>query len=334
MKTEGGRRRSVAPSANTAATRSSKRLGIAFTVGAMLLLAAAGWGTSLDSTCALCHSEHTAALDSTAHTHVSCYDCHVESAWKLPERKAAELFRMYPRALGGVRLDGPGQPLSRTGCTKCHDNGPAGTLESGGLRINHEACAGEPGRCGDCHGGVAHGDVVRWSRTPVMDDCLACHDEYGASLECDTCHDGKLELQRLASGPWQVTHGPNWQATHGMGNLGTCTACHEPAKCVGCHNTEVPHPEAYLNTHGKDAVKPDAKCLDCHRTKGWCTSCHGVEMPHPNGFLPRHSEAAEGYNDPVCHACHAPADCRNCHVSHVHPGLSPEWLEQLRGTTK
>lgn len=319
----GGRRDGVAPS-TTRALSGMRTRWIAWGTAASLavVLVTGGWYSSLDATCASCHGEQAARVADSAHTSTACYDCHLDSAWDFVDRKGSELFRMYPRAIGGVKLDGPGRRVSRAACTKCHANAPSGVLESKGLRIKHDRCAEEPSPCDTCHGAVAHGEAVRWRRAAIMDDCLACHERTGSPVECDTCHSGRLERDRVTTGPWQVTHGPRWQQTHGMGDLDSCAACHEPAKCVSCHKIEVPHRTDIYNSHGKLAAREDPGCPTCHTNASWCTSCHGMEMPHPAGFLKAHAKSSRSRQDSRCLACHAPEDCVNCHEAHVHPGMT------------
>lgn len=318
---ESGRRERVARSLSS--RMRAVPAWVPFAVSALigLLIAGSAAVTSLDSTCVRCHSVHGTTLARTAHASVSCYGCHLDGGvWGFIEQKSSETFRMYPASLQGAALSGPGRRVPRSTCIRCHESLPADILEKGGIRIRHDACAAPPEGCDTCHNTIAHAEAVRWPREPVMDQCVACHGQYGATVKCDACHAGKLQQARLTSGPWQVTHGPRWQQTHGMGDLSTCTACHEPSKCVKCHRTEIPHPADFFRTHGRQALNEDARCTQCHATKGWCTSCHGTEMPHKDGFLKTHSKSASSPSDKTCRRCHGEADCKNCHEAHTHPG--------------
>lgn len=328
-----GRRTGAAPSVDRRRRALRDWLITGGVVLCVALVAFGFWDTSQSSTCASCHTEQAERLAGSQHATLSCYDCHLDSPWSYLEQKNEEFLRMYPRAVSGVTLDGPGRRVSREACSRCHGNGPYGTHEGKGLRVSHDDCAPIPTLCDTCHGTIAHGDAVRWSRTAVMDDCLACHQTVNAPVKCETCHAGKLGRERLTSGPWQVTHGAQWRDTHGMGNLATCATCHPDAKCIKCHKTEIPHQEGFFNTHGKQALVKDAKCLDCHTNKSWCTSCHGSEMPHPRGFLKVHSDSAKSYTDPLCLRCHAPEDCKNCHEAHTHPGMTEGLLGGAVETT-
>ncbi len=302
--------------------------GVLFAVGLLVVGAAA---SSQPVVCGSCHSVQEGSLSKTAHSAVGCYDCHLDDGfWSLPRQKAHELFVMYPGQIVGRERRGPGVRVSRASCSKCHTKDIAGTIEDKGLRIVHEACAPSPTKCDTCHTSVAHPGSVRWPRTVVMDECVACHNDQAVATKCDHCHVGKLETQRLKSGIWQVTHGPNWQVTHGMGNLSSCQTCHLKAKCIKCHNTEMPHPASFMSTHGKQALdKQRAKCSRCHKSKAFCDGCHGMPMPHPKGFLAAHSERAKSRDDPACIKCHRQKDCTNCHVWHTHPGSTDGRLRAI-----
>lgn len=279
---------------------------------------------SIPAVCGSCHAMRpfAEALEGSAHAGVDCYECHLSAGtWDWVAFKSTEIGRMYPRALVGAGVTGP---VTRTGirpCVRCHEDVLMGTVSSGGLNINHGVCAAS-GSCDDCHSAVAHGSEVRWAREPVMEDCTACHAESGASLACDLCHEGQLESDRLAAGPWQITHGPEWKTTHGMGNLASCATCHPADYCVRCHQLALPHPVDFPARHGEDAKAAPGSCETCHDRAALCDTCHGMEMPHPEGFLPGHSSIATSFTDERCTGCHYESDCDTCHETHVHPGAS------------
>ena len=43
--------------------------------------------------------------------------------------------------------------------------------------------------CSVCHGPVAERDVIALERPTSMAECMKCHDQHGASNDCDLCHD-------------------------------------------------------------------------------------------------------------------------------------------------
>ncbi len=269
--------------------------------------------------CDSCHKDadfktETAA---TAHAAVPCVDCHV--ATQVIERiqygahvvslPIQSLLRSDSRALGAVD-DGS--------CLSCHEDVMTSTVQARGLRIDHKVCAVDAA-CTDCHSTTAHGDQVSWKRASNMDACLRCHGQQGKLVECDTCHVARESGDRLKSGPWVVTHGPNWKTTHGMGDAYTCAACHQSGYCDRCHGVGLPHDANLMEQHPALAADPGARCTSCHEAK-FCDTCHGIEMPHPANFKQGHSTLVEAEGDDMCRTCHGASDCVECHVMHIHPG--------------
>jgi hypothetical protein len=273
------------------------------------------------SACGACHTDYVEGSRQASHAGVHCLSCHLESgAWSVPGFKVQQWFVMYPAQIAGTPPP-PAREVSRSACLSCHEDQVApGIVERGGLRIAHATCAPTPEKCVGCHGGVSHGTVVRWSGQPEMDACVACHRSRSAPAQCDTCHEGRLEVERLRRGPWRVTHGPEWSSTHAMGSYKTCATCHTTDFCVKCHQVPVPHPKAFGSTHGSFAKAPDASCESCHTTQSFCEECHGIDMPHPDGFLAGHKDQTSGLEDPVCYPCHETKGCTICHARHdAHP---------------
>lgn len=283
-----------------------------------LLVAGAG---SLPIVCGACHSAQASELAASGHAGTGCYSCHAPGVSAIAF-KGAEITRMYPRALIGQKPSGAVAETARAACESCHDSMTAavGTTEgSTGIRIAHASCADEA-TCDSCHAPVAHGVAVRWKREPVMEDCTACHQDESVSVDCDTCHTEREKADRLEAGPWQITHGPNWKSTHGMGDLKSCSVCHPDDYCVRCHGSVIPHAASFGREHGQAAVEARDKCMECHQQAAYCDSCHGVEMPHPEGFIKTHAEEAETVSNPQCVRCHTVEDCGLCHERHTHPG--------------
>lgn len=279
---------------------------------------------SQPAACVSCHKAQGAYRLNSSHSKVSCYECHLTSSyWSYPAAKIAEIGRMYPaQLLHGGKLTGPVTVTSRQACLHCHAGVLDAVAEGNGLRILHAKCA-VGASCDQCHSQVPHGKASRLPRTPVMDDCVACHKREGASVKCTACHsETKRETERSVSAPWQVTHGRNWQSTHGMGDLDSCSTCHAPTYCVRCHGVALPHDAAFGAQHGQIAKTNPAACEGCHQTDTFCNACHGIQMPHPAGFLKVHATVAHGTDDQSCHRCHSKADCGRCHSYHVHPGGS------------
>ncbi len=292
-------------------------------VAALCLLSlAASWAGSSQIACVSCHDGFAKAQAATEHRSTACTACHAAGAVSRIAVGASVVGRMLPAQLLGRGLSGPVNQTGREACLACHSAIQRGVSSgSDGLRIRHSVCA-RGASCDDCHSTVPHGTVIRWKREPVMQDCIACHTARGASTRCTTCHVGKSAEQRLAAGPWQVTHGPEWQRTHGMGKLDSCSTCHAKDYCVRCHKVVVPHDVSFGSEHGKSAIADRASCLTCHKTAAFCDACHGLPMPHPSDFLKSHSSVAKTVDNPVCQRCHSRQTCDACHVAHVHPGFA------------
>lgn len=284
-----------------------------------IIVAVAAAGTSRIA-CASCHGQLSEAAASRKHADVSCLACHAPAVSDKVAFVWAQWTRMLPGRLAGRGISGPVTETRRGACLSCHSDVYSAVVGSNlGLRIKHSSCAPDAS-CDECHSAVAHGARTRWIRQPVMERCTACHLRRGASIQCDTCHAGKYQRERLASGPWQVTHGKGWRTAHGMGNLESCATCHPRDYCATCHGVAIPHDLAFGKEHGVLAQAPGAGCAVCHKSRDFCTACHGVPMPHPAGFLKVHSKAAGTVDNPACERCHDRPDCVACHIRHVHPG--------------
>ena len=152
-----------------------------------------------------------------------------------------------------------------------------------------------------------------------MNVCLDCHNSSTVRSDCTTCHAERSMSQRVSTGEWQVTHGPNWKQTHGMGDLDTCAACHPTNFCVRCHGISLPHGPDFIKLHPTLALTNRQDCTVCHQ-QSFCDNCHGLPMPHPAAFTPAHPTIVQKQGTAVCMRCHIQDDCTNCHIAHVHPG--------------
>lgn len=286
-------------------------VGIVLVVGSLV--------SSSPSVCGLCHGAQARSLAASPHRNVGCYGCHLASGgWSVLEAKSEELFTMYPAYLGGRRSVSAGVRISRAACTACHEWTPE-TASAGGVRIVHAKCAAAPAKCDSCHSDVAHPGAVRWARTTDMGACIGCHAATDARVGCSACHVGEAPKSRPATGTLGVVHGRRWEKTHGMADLRTCSACHQPSKCASCHETTLPHPVGFAASHGGQARAAGAKCSMCHQDSAMCDACHGLPMPHPADIRPKHGTLATSLDDPRCLKCHREFDCRNCHARHGHP---------------
>lgn len=270
--------------------------------------------------CASCHDAYDLVHDVTSAAHegtgATCVSCHVGEGTLA--RLRFGYYQAYAMTIPVLSTQGSRvSTVPDTACTTCHD-ALAPITESGGLRIKHSTCT-EGATCSACHSNVAHPDELRWPTTYNMDVCLRCHQTRQVSANCELCHTGSLTREKPTTGPWTITHGPNWESTHGMGNMSTCSSCHPAGYCTRCHGAGIPHDEKFFSAHGSFAQETGATCESCHATT-FCSDCHVIEMPHPLKFVQEHSKIVQEEGEESCKRCHAEQDCEECHVTHVHPG--------------
>jgi len=273
--------------------------------------------------CESCHFDQPGfeqATRATPHGQVACVECHVQTDSVVARTKFGfyETFGMVVPILDTTTSDVAAIDDAR--CLACHSEVSTGISESRGIRINHSACAVES-PCVDCHSEVGHGGATSWPRVVSMNDCVDCHKRTQAPLECASCHVGKGDSAAVTKPEFAVTHGPNWQETHGMGQMSACSVCHQEDKCAACHGPGVPHSANFVNDHPASSTLPGAKCNECHQ-KQFCDDCHGTEMPHPAAFASQHPQIVDQDGERPCMRCHAQSDCDDCHTRHIHPGGS------------
>jgi len=273
--------------------------------------------------CAACHatSKQHEAWQTSPHKSISCLACHKEPGYfsfvKLELRATKNftswLFRAYQDpVVGQVRNEN---------CLACHDREVKGTIISKGIRVSHKEFSIY--HCIDCHGNIAHEMAGRTRNYPDMDRCASCHNYAEGDVTCEKCHPKRVETEKLSNkGPWKITHGPDWRATHGMGDPKTCATCHDDNFCMSCHQSEVPHPQPWSYLHPKSAKQNVEGCYQCHK-KELCMDCHRIEMPHPDGFLKKHMNAVAERGYDLCWRCHLPDNCIPCHYQGAHPN-TPE----------
>jgi hypothetical protein len=302
------------------------RIGVIVSAG-LVLVVVLGVGATAATTpdCAGCHSGRgslVADTESGPHGAISCESCHVpaDAAGRVVFA-SRQLFGMTLRVAPGADRSAADVPDGV--CLECHKDVLEGVVASRGYLIDHVYCA-EGSQCTDCHSSTAHGDSTAWVRSSEMSDCLECHTPLEASEDCGTCHDPRTESERLTAGAWSVTHGSNWRDTHGMGNMATCSACHDESYCTDCHGVSLPHPDRYVTSdHSDEALGDRQACETCHES-AFCSDCHGLEMPHPSLFITEHAVQSEELGRAACERCHSESDCTICHVKHVHPGNAAE----------
>lgn len=320
--------RMAANRARAAAARRKREILALCAVAVVATVLAGPVSLAIPASCNLCHA-HTGEYEQwqrSPHAEVACQQCHVERGYLGGLSNTALLLSESGKTLSGDVSDVAWVPDDA--CMECHPEiGGEQPFTTAGLRMQHAGLSDGGYRCVECHLGVAHEPHVDRIPQPTMSTCATCHNNVRVSGQCDICHTGdrSADEARRHDAELAKTHGVNWRSLHGMGDLQTCTLCHEPSKCEACHGVPLPHDSGFGATHGAEAVLGGREpCLTCH-TASFCDSCHGIEMPHPDGFLPAHSSLAEGLEDPLCIRCHTTANCAECHKRHIHPG-GTDWL--------
>lgn len=285
--------------------------------------------------CLTCHSSANAQLENSVHANIECNACHAPTApLGLVENRMNIVSMVYSAPFVAFRPSVTDPMVENDSCLLCHKAMISQTVVGNGIQMNHAAPEKNGWSCVTCHSGASHPQGARNGSTYSMDMCLQCH---GASTDnlttCESCHIEGDEADDATVGmtPWRVTHGVNWQQTHGMGDLNTCKTCHSEDYCAACHNMPLPHAQTFLSTHGQDVLSRDngdEDCLVCHKGSA-CENCHGLEMPHPDNFAKEHSVIAKKDSE-VCARCHTEKQCEDCHTRHTHPGIPPDQLKLLK----
>ena len=263
--------------------------------------------------CETCHTEATTSAtgaDNLFPDHDACSDCH--------------------------------DPDDDDGCGDCHTNtdDPSGFPEivKYSTLFSHKMHNEKGLNCEDCHSVVAKKTYVLPYELPDMANCMDCHDERNASLECESCH---MEGEELRPG----SHTPNFLHNHSdiaqmaadevSGDM-SCTTCHSVNYCQDCHQgfnlDRMTHPLNYVATHSLEAQGKQKDCTSCHVDQQFCMDCHNMNhvMPHNHtaGWaLPsptdggRHRTEAQNDLDNCrsCHEANAPLVCGN---AGCHPGMN------------
>ncbi|HET6351069.1 MAG TPA: hypothetical protein VFG89_02915 [Coriobacteriia bacterium] len=285
--------------------------------------------------CSTCHLSAAHDLSLSPHKGISCDGCHRDTgAFGLVESRLWVAGMVIESPYRAIFPRGGETTVDRQRCINCHRRQLMITSLSNGVKMSHVAPVQDNWSCQRCHRDVAHGTKGRVLAVYTMGVCMGCHSNGQADVNsCITCHpEGvKPSARRLVPTAWNITHGPNWQKTHGMGDLTTCSTCHIKRYCVACHQIDLPHPDTYLSVHGTDYLTfGDKTCLKCHQ-KSSCDGCHaGIEMPHPKPFMRNHRRTVERGGKAPCMRCHDQQSCDRCHSRHTHPGVPKQLLKQLK----
>lgn len=325
-------------------------------------------------TCALCHAmlPHYRTWEASAHQRASCVTCHQQPGLEGFVRFQTALGRMAYRYLTNsyylpVTMRGK---MSADTCFNCHALNRA-VSASGNLTVPHTQHEQVGVNCLECHTGVVHANIARRSVALSMEvtswtpsftrkqmayefrllpknDCLECHRQRLAALDCSACH---RDIYYPAS-----HDAPDFLTEHGRqayADLLSCDRCHSwtrgsvessermiygrhPVRdyarnntfCSECHlRRPAGHDGAFRRTHGGIAKKRGISgCQVCHdfqmglslpgvaaNSAGvYCNTCH--QGRHEKGWQERHPVEVRGKKyTRECVGCHGITHCGDCH---------------------
>lgn len=284
--------------------------------------------TPLPLFCGVCHQGEYKTWKSSNHSKVSCNRCHRRQDFFSMLNQRISVLRMTGGLIANSSKTIRADVLNEV-CRKCHKKEEQ-TVVTGVLKVSHKEIIDEGYECTFCHSKIVHDKFVPAPRITTKDKCLKCHNGLDASSNCDSCHTKDIRWIRVNfKGPWQIAHGKNWRHLHGTGNLESCNLCHQPSFCARCHGVGLPHPDAFMNLHGRIAKTKRKVCLACHKEQ-LCKNCHKLNLPHQEDFKPKHPRIVEKIGKKKCLKCHMEDGCKRCHTLHKHPGLSYERVKRLR----
>jgi hypothetical protein len=278
-----------------------------------------------DATCLECHPK--------SHDTHPCLTCHV-AADALVELAAARDHLAFEHRSHAAATNGD--------CVRCHvgvsegDDHLRPPMATCFMCHAHDA-ARDARRCDACHrdlddtgtlpqSHLTHdGDWMREHGTRAAssgDSCQSCHrDSF-----CAECHGQTVPVlpatQHFADSFSPSVHRAGFTARHALearADPGSCSTCHQPARCASCHlangvagdGRRSPHPAGWVglsvsdNAHGRAARRDPSSCASCHDGAGeaLCIGCHKVGgvggTPHPPGWSSRLTLAAL-----PCRLCH------------------------------
>ncbi len=232
---------------------------------------------------------------------MDCEQCHTSID---ASRRASD--NNFPRGKVCDQCHGAQHPKPVDGeakCGLCHTSVDDAGRVTEGLRaprpllvFNHQLHASAGSACEDCHGDMSRVRLATSLQLPSEQDCLTCHDGFGATNRCGACHptesSGRLQIRAIddRSMPALVPKDDNsWGAAHDLAfvedhasisksNPKLCESCHDDTFCIDCHAGSIRpmriHSGDYITTHALDARAQTQNCQSCHRTQSFCLGCH------------------------------------------------------------
>lgn len=282
--------------------------------------------------CGLCHKGEYRYWQKSSHYPNGCNSCHRRSDFFSFLSYRISVLRMTGNTIVPFFYERPIKAdLAAENCLSCHQKIRNEQKISKGIRMRHKEPIEAGYECTYCHSKIVHKNAVKGSSQTSMNKCFTCHDNVQAVGECEICHiQGKKVKAKNKYGLWQAAHGKKWRNLHGMGNLKSCSLCHQSSFCARCHVIPLPHDSSFLTLHGKMVKAVNKKvCYNCHKVQ-LCNSCHNTQIPHPSGFIREHPKVLKRIGRSKCLMCHLEDGCNRCHSRHQHPGLPWVYMKWLR----
>lgn len=274
-------------------------------------------------------------LETSAHEGIACGQCHYDDRGFVVTRLAvaADFYTNIFAAEKTPRFV-EFNPPPREACLECHEDGWSNDIKRTST-IPHPAhlrIASETRDCVKCHKWTAHQEAYmqKHKKMPFSGVCVAygCHVGTKTAEQCFDCH--HVLSDRAAQ--WKTEHPA---AIKRIGGNACMETCHETTQCQTCHTTgktpkfeglvtrtglnelEKAHIEdGWLTSHGAQALKGQAICMECHVSDGECRACH-TQRPKSHGsvttWIGTHSKQAKTEDEPRCLTCHKKPFCVDCH---------------------
>ena len=256
--------------------------------------------------CEDCHADAATSPQAGMPAPETCAPCHAEKDKEKPPARRSSVF--FPE----------GAAPAWTNQKKLPEE----------VKFSHQYHLDKGAVCADCHKGIEDSESVSPHPPMSMKECMACHAEKKAPVECETCHkqirkDSPPENHRLN---WLAFHGQEARAGHDQ--LRQCLLCHTEENCSRCHDETKPRDHTNfwrIRGHGAVAELDRDRCQACHKTD-YCERCHHDTAPMS------HTGAWGATQDRHCLSCHTPIraepQCSICHKStpsHSLAAPKPSW---------
>lgn len=209
-------------------------------------------------------------------------------------------------------------------CTKCHTTQAAS--DTAAASVHSEVS------CMACHRGVGVPGAVAYIPTFMREvvDQLTPLPVAGGTMDaapCEECHT-TIFTTPLLEGEHPSTG---------------CSECHgntvHPPPPQSPSPISNPHPETWVDLHGREANRNLDTCATCHlldqETGSTCMACHfRGGYPHPRDWIVAHGAQQISEGSDACTLCHPATFCASCHgteIPHSSTWLEEHWRELQNG---